>query len=66
VVNLPMSLGRLQALAFELLPGEPLLSRDNLASLTIDNVAAQPMDARLGVVPTPLESVAPTYLAPTT
>ena len=66
VVNLPMSLGRLQALAFELLPGEPLLSRDNLASLTIDNVAAQPMDARLGVVPTPLESVAPTYLAPAT
>jgi hypothetical protein len=37
-----------------------------LASLTIDNVAAQPMDARLGVVPTPLESVAPTYLAPAT
>jgi NADH dehydrogenase len=55
----------LQAFVFELLPGEPLLSRDNLASLTKDNVAALPMDPRLGVVPTPLESVAPIYLAPT-
>lgn len=64
VLNLPMSLGRLQAFAFELLPGEPLLSRDNLASLTKDNVAGAPMDPRLGIVPTPLESVAPIYLAP--
>jgi NADH dehydrogenase len=65
VLNLPMGLGRLQAFVFELLPGEPLLSRDNLASLTKDNVAALPMDPRLGVVPTLLESVAPIYLAPT-
>ena len=64
VVEMPMALGRLQAMLFECLPGEPLLSRDNLDSLAVDNVSDAPMDPALGVVPTPLESVAPSYLGP--
>lgn len=62
VIDLPMSLGRLQAFFFECLPGEPLMSRDNLDSLKTDNVAAKPMDPALGVIPTPLEAIIPTYL----
>lgn len=64
VIEMPMPLGRLQAMLFECLPGEPLLSRDNLASLSVDNVSDAPMDAALGVMPTPLESIAPSYLGP--
>ena len=66
VVELPMSLGRLQARVFECMPGEPLLSRDNLLSLSVDNVSTEPMSADLKLVATPLESVAPIYLKPAT
>lgn len=62
VVDLPMSIGRLQAWFFECLPGDPLMSRDNLDSLQTDNVSDKPMDPVLGVVATPLEAVAPKYL----
>ena len=65
VINLPMSLGRLQAFMFECLPGVPLMSRDNLDSLQVDNVMQGPLDPDLALVPTPLESVAPVYLLPT-
>ncbi len=66
VIELPMALGRVQAFVFECLPGEPLLSRDNLASLSVDNVSVEPMAADLKLVATPLESVAPIYLKPAT
>ncbi|MFO7746407.1 MAG: complex I NDUFA9 subunit family protein [Orrella sp.] len=62
VVDLPMSLGRLQARFFECLPGDPLMSRDNLDSLKTDNVSSEPMDPALGIVPTALETIAPSYL----
>ena len=62
VIDLPMSIGRMQAWFFECLPGEPLMSRDNLDSLKTDNVSDHPFDAVLGVIPTPLEAVAPLYL----
>jgi len=65
VIALPMSIGRAQAWFFECLPGQPLMSRDNLASLTVDNVSAEPINPQLGIVPTALESIAPTYLKPT-
>ena len=64
VIEVPMALGQLQAMLFECLPGEPLLSRDNLASLSVDNVSNEPMAADLKLVATPLESVAPIYLKP--
>jgi len=66
VVELPMALGRLQARVFECMPGQPLLSRDNLLSLSVDNVSTEPMSADLKLVATPLESIAPIYLKPAT
>jgi len=65
VCELPMALGRLQAGLLELLPGTPLMSRDNLDSLAVDNVCREGMAPELRVVPTALEAVAPGYLKPT-
>ena len=66
VLPLPGPLATLQALAMECLPGEPLLSRDNLASLTVPNVASGrlPGLAALGITAASLGAVLPTYLAP--
>ena len=64
VIALPDALGRLQALAMELVPGEPLMSRDNLDSMRVDNVASGTLPglAALGIEARSLESVAPGYL----
>jgi NADH dehydrogenase len=64
VIGLPLSLGHLQAMVMEKLPGKTLLSRDNLLSMKVDNVATGPMAPELGIVPTPIATIAPTYLAP--
>jgi uncharacterized protein YbjT (DUF2867 family) len=65
IVPLPMALGRLQALMMELAPGEPLMSRDNLDAMRVDNVATGrlPGLADLGIRPTSVAAVAPTYLS---
>jgi uncharacterized protein YbjT (DUF2867 family) len=65
ILPLPAWAGRLQAMALELLPGEPLMSRDNIASMSVPNVASGrlPGLASLGITPTPLEAVAPLWLA---
>ena len=62
---LPHWAGWLQALAMECLPGEPLMSRDNLASLAVPNVASghAPDLRAMGITPTGMECVAPRYLA---
>lgn len=64
VLPLPGPLAYAQAVLMELAPGEPLMSRDNLASLSVDNVASGqwPGLAALGVEPASLHAVAPTYL----
>lgn len=64
VIALPMALGRLQALAMELAPGEPLMSRDNLDAMRVDNVATgeHPGLAALGITPASVRAVAPAYL----
>lgn len=64
VIPLPRWVGWLQALAMEMLPGEPLMSRDNLASMKVDNVASgQAPDLQaLGITPAALSAVAPGYL----
>jgi len=64
VIPLPMALGRLQAGLMELLPGQPLMSRDNLDSMRIDNVASGrlPGLAALGISPSALGAIAPGYL----
>ncbi len=64
VFALPSPLARLQALAMELLPGEPLMSRDNLDSMRLASVAGGKLPGldRLGIEATPLESIGPRYL----
>ena len=64
VVGLPNVLGRLQAISLELLPGEPLMSRDNLASMQVPSVASGTLPGleRLGITPHSLESVMPALL----
>jgi NADH dehydrogenase len=61
---LPAALGRLQALSLEWLPGTPLMSRDNLDSMRVPNVAGGRLPGleALGITATPLEAVAPGYL----
>ncbi len=64
VIPLPQWVGWLQALGMEMLPGEPLMSRDNLASMQVDNVASGQLPGlqALGITPAALSAVAPTYL----
>ena len=66
VIGLPEGLARLQAMLMEVLPGEPLMSRDNLESMKVPNVATGTLPglAELGIAPAPLQAVAPGYLAP--
>jgi len=66
VLPLPAALGRLQASLMALAPGEPVLSRDNLDSMTAPNVAngnLPGLDA-LGITASTLEAIAPSYLGP--
>lgn len=63
VIGLLPVLARLQAWPLEHLPRGPLMSRDNLDSMQIDNVAHGPIAPELGIEePTALEAVAPYYL----
>ncbi|MDM7950897.1 complex I NDUFA9 subunit family protein [Hydrogenophaga sp.] len=64
VLPLPMAIGRLQAMMMELAPGEPLMSRDNLDAMSVDNVASGqwPGLSSLGITPASVHTVAPTYL----
>lgn len=66
VIGLPGALATLQALVFEALPGAPLVSRDNLASMRVPNVASGQLPglARLGIAAADMESVAPTWFDP--
>jgi NADH dehydrogenase len=40
IIPLPAAIARMQALLMECLPGKPLMSRDNLDSMMLDNVAS--------------------------
>ena len=64
VIGLPLWMGWLQALAMEMAPGEPLMSRDNLSSMKVDNIATgqHPGLQALGITPAAAAGVAPTYL----
>jgi NADH dehydrogenase len=65
VIALPDALGRIQATLMEWAPGVPLMSRDNLDSMKIDNVASgtAPGLDTLGITPRSLESVMPGFLS---
>ncbi|MFN0182928.1 MAG: complex I NDUFA9 subunit family protein [Aquabacterium sp.] len=58
VLALPAALGRVQALLLGLLPGEPLMSADNLRSMQVPNVASGllPGLADIGIRPASLSS----------
>jgi NADH dehydrogenase len=64
VLALPDWLGRLQARVMELAPGEPLMSRDNLDSMKVDNVASGTLGGlqTLGITAAHLEPIAAQYL----
>lgn len=63
---LPDALGRLQALLLELMPGTPLMSRDNLDSMRVPNVASGQLPGLrdLEIEAASLQAVAPGYLSP--
>jgi uncharacterized protein YbjT (DUF2867 family) len=68
VFGIPEPLARLQAALFALLPGDPLVSADNLDSMKVDNVVDPVIQATtaaaLRIKLTPLEAIAPHYLSP--
>ena len=62
IVRLPDALAQMQAFAFEHLPGK-LITRDNLRSMSVDNVCSEPFPAVFGFAPAVMEAVVPEYLA---
>lgn len=62
IVRLPDALAYMQALTFESLPGEPLITRDNLDSMSRDAVLSGPLAPELDLTPVAVEAIAPTYL----
>lgn len=65
VVGLPGGLARMQAMVLEHLPGK-VMTRDNLLSMSKDNVCSCEFPAIFGFRPAPLEAVVPEYLMHTT
>ena len=64
-IPLPAPLAWLQALVLEHLPGPTLMSRDNIGSMQVPNVAdpALPGLAELGIAPMAMDAVAPGWLS---
>ncbi len=56
VIGLPGALASLQALALELAPGPTLMSRDNLRSMSVDNVCDAGCTLPFGFTPARLEN----------
>jgi uncharacterized protein YbjT (DUF2867 family) len=65
ILPLPAPLAWAQALLMEMMPGEPLMSRDNLASMRVPNVASGllPGLESLGIAPQSIAAVVPAYLS---
>lgn len=61
VFGLPDAIAAAQAFVMDFLPGKPL-SVDNFRSLSLDSVCSEPGLARLGIVPTSLRAIVPSYL----
>ncbi|HTI18501.1 MAG TPA: complex I NDUFA9 subunit family protein [Trinickia sp.] len=62
IVRVPDALAYTQARMFELLPGAPLMTRDNLDSMKVDSVMHAPLAPELGIEPASVETIAPAYL----
>lgn len=63
VIGVPDAFARLQAFFLEHLPGGPLMSRDNLDSMQVDNVRTSSLADELGIEWTSIEAIAPRYLS---
>ncbi len=63
VMALPDPVAKMQAFTFEHLPGK-LISRDNLLSMSVDNICSGPFPGVFGFTPSAMEAVAPEYLTP--
>ena len=64
VFGIPNNIAWLQAFLMELAPGQPLMSRDNLRSMQVDNIASgKALELRdMNIHASSVSSVAPTYL----
>jgi NADH dehydrogenase len=64
IIGLPGGIAILQARLMELLPGVPLMSRDNLRSMQVANVASGTLPGlkSLGITPTTLGAALPLWL----
>jgi uncharacterized protein YbjT (DUF2867 family) len=64
VIGLLDALARIQARLMELAPGEPIMSRDNLDAMKVDNISGGQLPglAALGITPSALSAVVPFYL----
>lgn len=62
VIGVPDAFARMQAFFLEHLPGGPLMSRDNLDSMKVDNVRHSTLADELGIQWTSIEAIAPHYL----
>ncbi|GAB2939488.1 complex I NDUFA9 subunit family protein [Aquaspirillum soli] len=65
VVGIPTGVAMLQAMVLQMVPGQPLMSFDNVRSLERDNVSESGFPSELlGFAPSKLEAIAPVYLGP--
>ena len=64
VIGLPDGLARIQAALMELAPGEPIMSRDNLDAMKVDNISGGQLPGlqALGITPSAISAVVPFYL----
>lgn len=64
VIGLPDALARIQARLMELAPGEPIMSRDNLDAMKVDNISGGKLPGlqALGISPSAISAVVPFYL----
>jgi NADH dehydrogenase len=63
IIGLGKTFSSLQALALELSPVK-ILTRDNLRSMSVDNVCGCGWPEIFDFAPSPLEGIAPFYLSP--
>jgi NADH dehydrogenase len=62
ILGLPLALSYLQAFMMEFVPGGPM-TRDNVRSMQVPNVCPAGCTLPFGLTATPLEAIAPGYLA---
>ena len=64
IIGLPDALARIQAALMELAPGEPIMSRDNLDAMKVDNISSGKLPGlqALGITPSALRAIVPFYL----